>query len=146
MMMGVLVMTALVYNFQRRGERYYFTAFVFIVYEVILFFMFVGNFIRGLFLNNPDYTFHRLHAQNHTEEELDEEEWETNSTYALRVFVIILSIIGGCFMIVIFFTFLTLFLILILASIMAARENIQENQRNIMRQASIMHNLRHVPF
>ena len=60
MMLGVLVMTALVYNFQRRGERYYCTAFVFIIYEVILFVIFVGNFIRGLFLNNPDYTFHRL--------------------------------------------------------------------------------------
>lgn len=66
MMLGVLVMTAVVYNFRRRGMRYYGTTLVFIIYEVTLFVLFIINFVRGLFLNNPDYTFHRLHAKNHT--------------------------------------------------------------------------------
>ena len=54
--------------------RYEITAIVFIIYEVTLFVLFVGNFIRGLFLNNKDYTFQRLAEKDLTKKGLDEED------------------------------------------------------------------------
>ena len=50
MMLGVAIMTAVVYNYRRQGRRYEIAAVVFMFYEITLMVLFIGNFVRGLFL------------------------------------------------------------------------------------------------